>query len=154
MMALYSEGRHTCEVVGQGLDIAGKNETPYAYLAIIPDGGVEKRRVRLWVNSPANVKRTAHQLSMIGWKPPKLSDLEGDSPVCDLRGQRLILECYHDEYESVVRDQWRFPKEDVTEAPKGLGKELDKLYKDELASVSPKAELASGDTSTPKDDLF
>jgi len=162
-MAMYQEGRHTCEIVGQEVTVLGQNETPCVVLYIIPDGGVEKRRLKLWVNKSENVRRTGHQLSMIGWRPPSLATLEGDPPQCDLRGQKVILECYHDSYNGRDYDDWRFPKQsEQPEAPKGLAKNLDIEYADELASVSPKAELstdaeefkASMTEEKPKDDIF
>jgi len=142
-MAGYDEGRYDCTVMGQGYGCAGKNQTQFFGIEVLPfkyysgGGAVEvdakfTRTVKLWMNSEDNVERSAARLKMLGWDG-KFKDLEpgGD---CDLTGMTVTLVNQRQESpDGKVWDGFDFPFDGPVETSiandNSIAAKLDRMYK-------------------------
>jgi len=153
-MAGYDEGRYDCTVMGQGFGVAGKNQTQYFGIEVLPhkrymSSGEEfvvdakfTRTVKLWMNSEGNVERSAARLKTLGWDG-KFKDLEPGGS-CDLTGLTVTLENSHRERpDGKMWDDFDFPYDGPVETTisndNSIAAKLDRMYK-------PNAKKAKAET--------
>lgn len=155
-MAGYDEGTYDCTVMGQGFGVAGKNQTQYfgievlPHMRVMPDGkdfpvdAKFTRTVKLWVNSEGNVERSSERLRAMGWDGT-FKDLEPGGSF-DLTGKSVTLENKHQEgADGKIWDGFDFPYdggpvETTIANDNSIAAKLDRLYKPNPTTKKVKAE--------------